>query len=108
MNVRLIAARIASELRAEPWRWIQGKYWTEDGAACLAGHICHHVGLETSSFESYLIAYEAFARHIWSSSVGCNKEVAISVWNDANCRTVEDVIALCEEVARADDLQIAA
>lgn len=104
-SVRQIAADIARELREHPGRWFQGALVRfASGAStstgyglqrvdavcwCLEGHICKRVDDEVR-----LVAMNKF------HEAALIPEGSLNSWNDKPGRTVEDVIALCEKVAR--------
>lgn len=58
---------------------------------CLAGHISKRVGYLANSFHSDT---QPFRR-----AMALKSDTFLSEWNDADERTVDDVIALCDKVA---------
>jgi hypothetical protein len=100
IDIKAIAADIAGELREHPEQWTQNDY--AKGALgigtdacgpqactwCLLGHLHRRTGgrWSDSLFSQRLGPYVAY--------------LEISTWNDWPQRTVADVIALCERVAK--------
>lgn len=106
LSPQQIAADIAAELRANPDHWMQGALLKQaDGLLvtypktdeelrgavcwCLEGHIARRTGMDDSCR-----VFEAF-RDVAEAGDGLYR------WNDAEDRTVDEVIALCDQVARS-------
>lgn len=85
--VREVALSIATELKEHPEHWIQRAYYGDEGEACLVGHLQRY-----RNSPVYTQVYDKLCQ-------AANTDDALSSWNDAEGRTVQDVIALCERVA---------
>lgn len=96
-----IAADIARELREHPERWTQGRDARDSRGAgvdysdpsavcwCLAGHVDRR-----GDVNAY-VAFRVLLRRFIGNSV-----TPVS-WNDTKGRTVDEVIELCERIARS-------
>lgn len=103
MNIKQIAQSIADELRVHPERWTQGhRALNENGERCSipeASCLClmGHIELRASDafyFDSSIEnAFLSFRRIAGLRS--------IAEHNDTPGRTVQDIIDLCERVARS-------
>lgn len=97
ISAQAAAADIARELREHPEQWRKGVEVAvqvevvDDGPCCLVMHL-NRRGVRTFS-----PAYATFVR----LSGGVVDQGEISKWNDARERSVDDVITLCEKVARS-------
>lgn len=94
-ELKEIAADIAKKLKEHPDTWTNGEFARdEDGfkcatskgiSWCILGHIQMRNGGIGESF---------------SHAAGLQDTFELAEWNDAPGRTVAEVIALCEQVAR--------
>lgn len=92
LPAKQIASDIAALLRERPQLWGQG----DDPCPrqkCLMEHVANRQGKDSKFFFELR---ELFYERIKASG---SSAVMVAEWNDEPERTVEDVIALCEEVA---------
>jgi hypothetical protein len=93
-----IAAGIARELRSSQHLWRKAARFGP--ALCLCGLIGKHCARAFTDSKQECRKARKRCREAFCALAGCEY---LDQWNDTRGRTVDDVIVLCEKVARSRD-----